>query len=467
MFDPPESPRPPPVEQRTAPPSETAYEWVALLERLLNEEGRRESALEFFLQLHPTDRAEALTGLRGGLRRRIAAELSPETAAGLLEYLEPRIAASAFRDYPAPRLAAALDLAAPPTAAAVLDRLPDERRRRIISEMAARRPVETLLQYPDGAAGRLASPAAPVFHERTTAPNALDQLRLMGAAAESVSALPVVNDAGVLVGSLNPVRLALARPGAAVGDLMERNLTSVTASADEEVAAQLIGQFKVSQLPVVESDGRLVGLIRAGDAVEVVQEQATEDMFRIAGMGEERAAGPLGDSVRSRLPWLVLNLATVFLAALVIGYFDSTIAQVVALAAFLPVVAGQGGIAGTQTVTLVVRSLATGELPRQRGLRLLRQELALGLLHGLVIGAIAGAVGWLWQGNPILGGVVALAMAGNMLAAALAGAGIPLLLRRLGLDPAVSAVVFVTTFTDIAGFALLLGLAALLIRHLT
>ncbi len=247
---------------------------------------------------------------------------------------------------------------------------------------------------------------------------------------------------------------------------MDREVTSVTTSTDEQVAAQLLSRFNVSEMPVVEDDGRLVGMIHAEDAVDVVQESATEDMFRIASIGEERITGPLTESVRSRFPWLAVNLVTVFFAALVIGMFESTIAKVVALAAFLPIVAGQGGIGGTQTVTLVVRSLATGELPRQLGLRLLRREITLGLIHGLVLGAIIGGVGWAWQGNPILGLVLALAMTGNMVVASVAGAGVPLMLRRLRMDPAVSAAVFVTTFTDVIGFALFLGLAAAFIEFL-
>ena len=163
--------------------------------------------------------------------------------------------------------------------------------------------------------------------------------------------------------------------------------------------------------------------MRAEDAVEVVEDIATEDMYRMASIGEERITGPVTESIRSRFPWLALNLVTVFLAAAVIGLFESTIARVVALAAFLPVVAGQGGIGGTQTVTLVVRSLATGELPRGLGLRILRREMILGLIHGLVLGAIIGGIGWVWEGNAILGGVLALAMTGNMVVASVAGAG--------------------------------------------
>ena len=396
----------------------------------------------------------------------MVAEMAPETVAGLLEYLDPRMSARMLRDYKPEELADVLDMAEPGAAAEVLERLPGERRLEIIGEMEASSHVETLLRYQDGSAGRLVDLGIPTFNENTTAPIAIDRLRLMGDAAEQVNSLPVVDQNGVLVGTLKPIRLTLARPNSRVSDLMDRDLPSVSASAKEELAAQLISRFKVSDIAVVEEDGRLAGLIRAEDAVEVVQESATEDMFRIAGLGEERVTGPLSDSVRSRFPWLAINLVTVFMAAAIIGLFESTIAKVVALAAFLPVVAGQGGIGGTQTVTIVVRSLATGELPRRLGLRLLRREVMLGLIHGLVLGAIIGGIGWAWQGNALLGAVLALSMMGNMVVASIAGAGVPLLLQKLRLDPAVSAAVFVTTFTDAIGFALFLGLAALFIEYL-
>ena len=167
-----------------------------------------------------------------------------------------------------------------------------------------------------------------------------------------------------------------------------------------------------------------------------------------------------------RLPWLYLNLGTTILAALVISLFESTIARVATLAVFLPVVAGQGGIGGIQTLTLVVRSMALGELSGRRGVRLLAREVVLGLFHGLLLGTVVGLVAYAWKGNPTLGGVLAVAMTGNMLVAGLAGAGVPLVLRRLRMDPALSSAVFVTTFTDVLGFLMFLGLAAALISFI-
>ena len=453
------------VEQRTAPPQEDAVERASLLEEMIYE-GIRDGVWSYYMSLHPSDRAAVLTELPGRIRRSLAGEMQPETLAGLLDYMEPRISVRVLRDFSPAALADVLDLTDPATSTEILGRLPGDKRLNTIEAMEVSKPVEALLRYEEGSIGRLIDPLTAVLGEDTTVPIALDRLRLMGAAAEETGSLFVVNNSGNLVGSLNPVRLALARPSATVGQIMDRNITSVTTSMDEQVAVQIMSQLKVSELPVVEEDGRLVGLVRAGDVVEVVEDIATEDMYRMAGIGEERITGPVAESVRSRFPWLALNLVTVFLAAAVIGLFESTIARVVALAAFLPVVAGQGGIGGTQTVTLVVRSLATGELPRGLGLRILRREMMLGLIHGLVLGAIIGGIGWVWEGNAILGGVLALAMTGNMVVASVAGAGVPLLLRRLRMDPAVSAAVFVTTFTDVMGFALFLGLAAVFIEFL-
>ena len=310
------------VEQGDTQPGQTAFERARLLEQMM-EDDQPEAVSDLFLQLHPFDRAEVVTELRGGLRRYLAREMATETVAGLLEYMEPRQTARMLRNHSPRELAAVLDLADPASAAEVLELLQGERRLETIEAMSASVPVETLLRYEDGTAGRLIDPAIPAFRENTTVPIALDRLRLMGDAAEEIHSLPVINGEGVLIGTVKPVRLALARPNSTVADIMDRDLTAVSASADEELAIQLIGRFKVSDLPVVEDDGRLAGLIHAEDAVEVVQENATEDMFRMASIGEERITGPLTDSVRSRFPWLAVNLVTVFCAAIVIGVFES------------------------------------------------------------------------------------------------------------------------------------------------
>jgi len=383
-----------------------------------------------------------LNGLSGELQRSLLAEMEPATVASLLEFLEPEESASLLRDREATHVAQVLDLTAPDVAADVLHLLPAKQQLETLREMTESGEVEDLLQYRDDTAGGLMTLEFPVVTENITTPNALDQLRLLGPDAESISSVLVVNADRQLVGSLSVTRLALARPNAMIRDIMGTHVHSVIADTDQEECARVMQRYNLGRLPVVDQEGRLTGV------------------------GEERVMGPIRSSLRSRLPRLSINLATAFLAALMVSLFEDTIVKVVALAVFLPVVASQGGIGGTQTVTLVVRSMALGDVPRRQGLRLLRRELVLGLAHGLVLGVMVGLVAFAWKGNATLGLVLGVAMWANMLVAGLAGAGVPLLLRRLHMDPAVSSAVFVTTFTDVIGFVLFLGLAAALVEFL-
>ena len=386
--------------------------------------------------------------------------------AEILEYLEPEESVEMIGNREPSELAEVLDLTDPDVAVDLLRQIPEEKQAETLEAMVDATEVTELLQYQDDTAGGLMTPDYPVVNEKTTTPNALDQLRLLGEDAEDINSVLVVDDEQHLVGSLSITRLALARSNIVVGDIMDRDINSVTSETDQEECARVMQRYNLDLLPVLDSDGRLTGVILDDDLVDVVVEEATEDMFRIASVGGERIAGPLSNSLRSRLPWLYINLATAFLAAVMVSLFETTITRVVALAVFLPVVASQGGIGGTQTVTLVVRSMALGEVPRRLGFRLLAREVALGLIHGVALGVVVGVVAYLWKGNVTLGLVLGLAMLGNMLVAGMFGAGVPLLLRQLRMDPAVSSAVFVTTFTDVIGFVLFLGMAAIFVEHL-
>ena len=461
----PGAPVDPPGPGRLRTSDETVDETVGAIRQLLNN-GDSVPAWDLFAGLHPADQAEALRRLSRGLRQSLRAEMSPAAFASLLEFLEPEESVELLGGETVSGIAHVLDLASPDVAADVLQLLPVERRMETLSAMRESAEVETLLAYRDDTAGGLMTPDFPVILDSTNPAKALDQLRLLGPSAESIDSVLVVNGERRLVGSVSLVRLALARPTSPIRDIMDSPVQSVDAETDQEECARVMERYNLSRLPVVDHDGRLTGVILAEDIVDVVEEEATEDMFRIASVGQERVLGPLRGSFRSRLPWLLINLATAFLAALMVSLFESTIAKVVTLAVFLPVVAGQGGIGGTQTVTLVVRGMALGDVPRRQGFRILRRELTLGAAHGLVLGVIVGGVALAWKGNAALGLVLGAAMLGNMLVAGAAGAGVPLLLRRLGMDPAVSSAVFVTTFTDVLGFLLFLGLAAAMIGFL-
>ena len=434
--------------------------------RQLLDEGDHQSALALFVRLHPVDQGMILIGLAHAPQLAILTELTPGATAEILENIEPEEAAEVTQRLEAPALSQILDEVSPDVAADILRLLHRERSQETLAAMQAAQEVVPLLGYPDDTAGGLMTPDYPVVREITTTGNALDQLRLLGTAMENLSSVLVIDQASTLVGSLSVIRLALARPNTVVGEIANPDFISAHVDTDQEECARLMERYGLSQLPVVDGQSKLVGVILSKDLVDVVEEEATEDMYRIASVAGERIFGPLRNSIRRRLPWLYINLGTVLLAALVISLFESFITQVVALAVFLPVVAGQGGIGGTQTVTLVVRSMALGEVPSGLGRRLLAREVALGVVNGTLLGIGVGLLAYAWKGNFMMGLILGIAMLGNMLVAGLTGAGVPLLLRRLGLDPAVSSAVFVTTFTDIIGFLMFLGLAAAFINRL-
>ena len=447
------------AESQSLPREELVQLAVHQIRDLLND-GQADTALARFRQLYPVDQGDVLENMAESSQVLLLEALSPTETADILEEMEPQAAADVSKEVPSDRLARILEQTSTDVAADILQLLPEENLEQTLQAMSDAQEVTSLLQYRTDSAGGLMTLDYPVVREMVTSPNALDQLRLLGPEAENINSLLVVDDHDRLVGSLSIARLALARPTSVVGDIAEHDVISVTAETDQEECARLMERYNLIQLPVVDQNGRLTGVILAQDMVDVVVEEATEDMYRMAGVAGERVMGPLGNSLRRRLPWLYINLATVLLAGLMISFFESTIFKFTALAVFLPVVAGQGGIGGTQTVTLVVRSMALGELPRNLSRRILKREVALGLINGALLGLVVGLVAYGWKNNVTLAVVLGAAMLGNMLVAGLAGAGVPLLLRRLGLDPAVSSAVFVTTFTDVIGFLLFLGLAA-------
>ena len=417
-------------------------------------------ALSFFGRIHPVDQSDVLVELSREYRQNLLVALPAESTAAILEHLADQELLEVCRDITTPGLVTVLDHISPDVAADILNNLSHETSHEILDSMRDPSEIVPLLQHRHDSAGGLMTPDYPVVLEGTTAAAALDRLRLLGRAAEDISAVLVVNGDNKLSGTLSITRLALARPDQVVGDLTDHDFIAVYPQTDQEESARLMERYNLNQLPVVNEDDQLMGVILAEDMVDVVEQEATEDMYRMAGIPGDRVFGPLIGSLRHRVPWLYINLATAFLAALVISQFESTITSVVALAAFLPVIAGQGGIGGTQTVTLVVRSMALGEVPSRIGFRLLVREFALGVVNGILLGVVVGVAAFAWKSNAMLGVVLGFAMMGNMIVGALAGAGVPLLLRRFKMDPAVSSAVFVTTFTDVLGFLMFLGLAA-------
>jgi magnesium transporter len=432
----------------------------------LFEKEHQVEAVEILSQLHPADQGDVIDGLPVATQQQLLEALPPEDAAEILEHLDSEEIATITEGMASSVLSDILDEADSDVKADILRQLPRERSQVILEEMEEVGDAIPLLQYPDDSAGGRMVLEYVVVKDDATAATALDTLRQQGPEVENVRFIFVVDVEMRLVGELSLARLALSRPQTLVRDIMNPDIISVSSDTNQEECARIMQRYNLNQLPVVNEEKQLVGVILSEDVFDVVEEEATEDMYKLAGISGERVSGPIRASIRNRLPWLSLNLVTTFLAALVISFFESTIARVVTLAIFLPVVAGQGGIGGTQTLTLVVRSMALGEITRRSGIRLLGREATLGIVHGIILGIIVGLVAYLWKGNYMLGVVLGLAMIGNMIVAGLTGAGVPVLLTRLKVDPAVASAVIVTTCTDVIGFLLFLGLAAALVNYL-
>jgi magnesium transporter len=323
------------------------------------------------------------------------------------------------------------------------------------------------LAYAEETAGRLMTTNLLALPEQMTVGEATRALQERADQFEMVFYLYVIDDRRHLVGVVSLRQLLLNPSSTPLRRIMAEDVIRVRTDADQEDVAQMIARYNLLAVPVVDEENRLVGLITVDDAIDVLREEATEDIYALAGVAvEERIGGSPIRSIRLRLPWIYVNLLTATLSVTVIHLFEGTIAEVVALATLMPIASGMGGNAATQALTVVVRGLAMGEMSGTSNARVLAKELVVGL--GLGIGAgLAGALiaAW-WFGNPVLGMLLGLALLVNMMVAAVAGTAVPLALKGLKLDPAAGASVFVTACTDMTGFAAFLGLATIFLSYL-
>lgn len=303
------------------------------------------------------------------------------------------------------------------------------------------------------------------FHKSLSVEETIQRLRSLGKLGPLYYAY-VTDEKNRLEGVLAMRDLVLADPRASLESILLKGVVSVRVRTDREEVVQLASRHHYLTIPVVDSSHRLVGIIHSRELMRAAEEEASEDIQKMFGAGgDEEAASPVFFSVKKRLPWLYVNLATAFLAAAVVGLFENTIARITALAVFLPVVAGQGGNAGAQTLAVVIRGLALGEIDQRIARRVIWKETWLGLVNGISVGLVTALIGYLWEGNPYFGLVIGLAMIANMAVACVSGAGIPMAMRAFGWDPAQSSSIILTTITDVVGFFSFLGLATLF-QHL-
>lgn len=420
-------------------------------------------------EVHPVDLAHALRDLE--LPQQVTAfrHLSREQAGAVLHEMDDQTLLALVQALDEEELSGILDRMPPDNAAEVVSDLPEEQAEKLLDLMKREESEEVLelLRYGEKTAGRIMNPEFVAVHEEMTVAQALEHVR-KAASAESIFYLYVVDDHEHLVGVLPIRRLITADPTTPVHAVSQRDVVSVTPEMDQEEVARLVTKHNLLAVPVVGRDSRLLGTITVDDVIDVIHEEATEDIQHLAGLaGDERVFDSAPHVYPRRLLWRLVNLGTALLAASVIGLFESSIQTLAALAVFMPIIASAGGIATTQTATVVIRGLALEDFALGSLRKVLRKEILLSLNTGVPSAVALALVAYLWKGNPMLSLVCGIALFLNMLVAAVVGTLIPIVLKQLRIDPAIASSVILTTFTDFFGFFSFLGLATLLLHLLT
>ena len=439
----------------------------------MEEEAQKPSSLsddlewiESLKSRHPHDVAAEIRDLTNKEIRQVLRKLPDSLTSEVILELPPHVQVQLIESMRVSRVSGILEEMFSDDVVDLLGQISDERLEAILVQLppGEARDIQNLLKYEEDTAGGIMQTEVVSVREDLTIAETIERLRGMEDLMQADGFFYVyVTDAnGRLRGVLRVRDILFSQPERKVRDIMIREVRAVSVHADQEEIARLFRDYDFFVLPVVDDFQRLRGLVTSDDVMDVMEEEATEDMQRMIGLsGEESTTTPWGESVRKRLPWLYVNLLTAFLAGSVVAMFEGTIAQYAVLAVFLPIIAGQGGNAGTQVLTIVVRSLALGEVPDNGRGAVIIKELLVGILNGLAIGTVVGAIAWMWQQNIALGVVVFAAMVLNMVAAGFAGVVIPFGLRAMKIDPALASAIMLTTVTDVVGFVLFLGFAAL------
>ncbi len=422
------------------------------------------SFIRKFFELDPADAAHNLEALGEDGALFILKKVPSPLAARAFDYLEPHFASQLLQKL---EMTDAVDILGRMTmnrAAEVVLNLGEENRTVFLATLDAdsASKIRMLVTFPEDTAGRMMSHDFLAFRSDLKVKESIRRLRSMARKKVPVSYVYVTDTANRLTGVLNMRDLLLADEDGEISAVMVQDIFTVNAKTDREEVARLAAHRKFLAIPVVDDEGRLLGTIKMDELVEAAQEEATEDIQKMFGAGgDEKVFSPLWFSVKKRLGWLHVNLATAFLAASVVSLFQDVIARVAILAVFLPIVAGQGGNAGAQSLAVVMRGLVLHEVEPRMAWKVIFKEGLLGMLNGIIIGLVTAAGAVLWHGNPWLGLVIGCAMVINMVAAGISGAAIPMFMKSIGWDPAQSSSIIQTTVTDVVGFFAFLGLATL------
>ncbi|WP_291010042.1 magnesium transporter [Hydrogenophaga sp.] len=427
-------------------------------------EGRLKRVGKLLHRTHPAKVAGLLEALPPDERRAVWSMVETERAGKVLTFLHEEICAALAQDLDPDDLAASVQTLALDDLVDLIQSLPSEIGARLMAATGGsrRQQLEALLSHPEDSAGGLMNADPIEVRADVRVGTVLRYLRLLDELPPQTDMLMVVNREGIYQGGLRLSSLVTADIHTRVSDLMHTDVTGIPVDMPAAEVAQLFEDLDLLSAPVVDADHRLVGRITVDDVVDRIREEADRSVMQMAGLNQEADMfGPVWAGSRSRALWLGINLLTALLAAAVISRFEATLEQLVALAVLMPIVASMGGIAGSQTLTLVIRGLALGQVQKGNLRLLFSREMGISAINGLLWAVVIGALVFAWFGSPMLGGIIGAAILINLLSAALAGVGIPLLLHRMGIDPALAGSVILTTVTDVMGFFAFLGLATL------
>jgi len=427
------------------------------------------SIIDLFSNLHAADIAELIDNLDEEDRLRLFSLLEVDKASEVILELSDTSREQLIEDLSNEELTDIIEEMDSDDAADIIAELSDDQAKAVLDaiEPDDSEEVKELLKYPEDSAGGIMQSELVSVRRSATINDAFQAVAVAKDEIENIHDIFVVEDDNRLIGAVPLQRLITTKRFTPVVDLIDHDIVSVTVDMDQEEVARLFKKYDLVSVPVIDAEKRLLGRITIDDVMDTVDEETSEDIYRIAGLGEDDTVfNTPAESVKKRLPWLFLNLIMALTSVLVIGFFEDTIKFMVVLAFFMPVVAGLGGNAGGQTLALIVRGMALGEITFENAKRVLFRQLAVGIANGVSVGVVIGFIAWLWKGIPVLGLILGLAMIISVFVGTFAGALIPLALKRLKLDPALGSQIFLTAFTDAFGFLSFLGLATLFFRLL-
>ena len=437
--------------------------------RALIEEGDHEKLSAFIGLFQPIDFAEMVGELDDTETAGLCALLEEDELASLMEQAEDKERIRIAKTLNDERLLSAMEYMQKDDIVDMLGDFPIGRRKQVIRLMknSDRQIITNLLQYPEDSAGGLMTTDYIALREDFTVYDGLVKIREISPKTEMIETIYVINSARQLIGCIDLRKLLTAKRDTLIGTIMEDQVISVLPETDQEEAAHLVSRYDLNAIPVVSSSKQILGIITVDDVIDVIVEEYDEDMLQMAGVNaEENLESTWKESLRMRLPWLIVNLATAFLASFTVSLFQDTISKVVALSAVMTIISGMGGNAGTQTMSILVRALSQQDISWKDALRPLGKELMVGMLNGAACGVVTSVVVYFMYHNIFLSLIVIMAMIGNLIVSAFFGFLVPVILKKLHADPAVASSIFVTTATDVLGFFIFLGLASLFLPYI-